>query len=237
MTLRTTGVKVDFHVQKAVRVYTRKAVLSFLIMAGALFGSAGRFDWIGAWILLAAHLITQVVSLKLLDPELLAERSKFQKGTKRWDVPIVLLAAGAMPIATLIVAGLDARYGWTPSFGTSTLLLAAAVFALGWMLILWAMQTNRFFSATVRIQHERSHQVISGGPYRYIRHPGYAGAILFQLAIPFLLSSFWALIPSGLSAVLFILRTALEDRTLQEELSGYADYAARVRSRLVPGLW
>jgi protein-S-isoprenylcysteine O-methyltransferase Ste14 len=99
------------------------------------------------------------------------------------------------------------------------------------------MKSNRFFSATVRIQHERKHQVIAGGPYRYIRHPGYAGIIVFQIATPFLLGSLWALIPSGLSVVLFMLRTALEDKTLRDELSGYAEYAATVRRRLIPGVW
>jgi protein-S-isoprenylcysteine O-methyltransferase Ste14 len=230
-------VQTDQGVEKAVRTYTRKAVVSVLVMAGALFGSAGRLDWTAAWFLVAVHITTQALSIRFLDPELLAERSKFQEGTKGWDVPIVLLAAGATPVATWIVAGLDVRYDWSPAFRPGIHILAGIALILGWLLVLWAMKSNRFFSATVRIQHERKHQVIAEGPYRYVRHPGYAGAIVFQLATPFLLGSTWALIPSILSALLFVVRTALEDRTLHTELGGYPDYAGRVPSRLLPGLW
>jgi protein-S-isoprenylcysteine O-methyltransferase Ste14 len=224
-------------VKQAVRTYARKSAVSVFVMAAALFGGAGRLDWPAAWFLLLTHIITQLVSLKVLDPELLAERSKFQRGTKRWDIPIVLLAAGATPVASWVVAGLDFRYGWSPAFQPWVYLLAGFALIQGWLLVLWAMKSNRFFSATVRIQHERKHQVIAGGPYRYIRHPGYAGIIVFQIATPFLLGSLWALIPSGLSVVLFMLRTALEDKTLRDELSGYAEYAATVRRRLIPGVW
>jgi protein-S-isoprenylcysteine O-methyltransferase Ste14 len=96
---------------------------------------------------------------------------------------------------------------------------------------------NRFFSAVVRIQRDREHTVVTSGPYRLIRHPGYAGALITSLAIPLLLGSLWALIPAALVVCLLILRTALEDRTLQEKLDGYREYAGRVRYRLLPGVW
>jgi protein-S-isoprenylcysteine O-methyltransferase Ste14 len=99
------------------------------------------------------------------------------------------------------------------------------------------MLSNRFFSPTVRIQSDRGHQVISGGPYQIIRHPGYSGWILQMLAAPLALGSWWGLIPGLLSACLYGIRTALEDRTLHRELPGYTDYAARVRYRLLPGIW
>jgi protein-S-isoprenylcysteine O-methyltransferase Ste14 len=99
------------------------------------------------------------------------------------------------------------------------------------------MASNAFFSQIVRIQYDRGHTVVTNGPYRYVRHPAYVGMILFELAMSTLLASWWALIASGLCAILFILRTALEDRTLQAELTGYVDYARQVRYRLLPGIW
>jgi protein-S-isoprenylcysteine O-methyltransferase Ste14 len=114
---------------------------------------------------------------------------------------------------------------------------AFVITALGYSLGTWATLVNRFFSAVVRIQRDRGHTVVSSGPYRLIRHPGYAGAVVTSLATPLLLGSLWALIPAVLAVCTLIIRTALEDRTLQEELEGYHDYTARVRYRLLPGVW
>jgi protein-S-isoprenylcysteine O-methyltransferase Ste14 len=116
-------------------------------------------------------------------------------------------------------------------------LAALLIGILGYALFVWATASNTFFSQIVRIQVERGHTVVTGSPYRTVRHPGYAGAILFELAVPILLASWGALITGGLGAILLILRTALEDRTLQAELAGYMDYARQVRYRLVPGIW
>lgn len=99
------------------------------------------------------------------------------------------------------------------------------------------MNSNPYFYATVRVQEERGHQTITSGPYQYVRHPGYVGAILWIISAPLVLGSWWALIPGGLTAALLIVRTALEDRSLQAELTGYAEYAGRVRYRLLPGVW
>ena len=114
---------------------------------------------------------------------------------------------------------------------------ALAAAALSMALVTWSMASNRFFSSYVRIQKDRGHVVASGGPYRYVRHPGYVGMLGFGLATPLILGSVWALIPAGLTLVVVVVRTALEDRTLQRELEGYQAYAQRVRYRLVPGLW
>jgi len=114
---------------------------------------------------------------------------------------------------------------------------ALAVCALGYALFVWATASNTFFSQIVRIQSERGHTVVTGGPNRHLRHPAYAGAIPYELAAPILLASWWALIAGGLGALLLIVRTALEDRTLQAELPGYREYARRVRVRLLPGVW
>jgi protein-S-isoprenylcysteine O-methyltransferase Ste14 len=108
---------------------------------------------------------------------------------------------------------------------------------LGYVLSSWALLENRFFSGVVRIQKDRGHQVVSTGPYGFVRHPGYAGALLAYLVTPVLLDSTWAFIPAVLMAGVVILRTALEDRTLQEELPGYKDYARKTRYRLLPGIW
>jgi protein-S-isoprenylcysteine O-methyltransferase Ste14 len=114
---------------------------------------------------------------------------------------------------------------------------ALVVAALGYALGTWAMGANAFFSKIVRIQKDRGHAVATGGPYRYLRHPGYLGTIVFELATPIMLGSLWALIPGGLGALLLIIRTVLEDRTLHEELDGYEKYAQKVRYRLLPGIW
>jgi protein-S-isoprenylcysteine O-methyltransferase Ste14 len=108
---------------------------------------------------------------------------------------------------------------------------------LGYALVVWATASNAYFSQVVRLQSERGHAVATGGPYRFVRHPAYIGTILFELAAPILLDSWWALIPGALNAVLFLVRTSLEDRTLRSELEGYQEYASQVRFRLLPGIW
>lgn len=217
-----------------------KGLLAKAVVAAILFLSAGRLDWVMGWAyvgVFAAFDLATAFALLPRSPELLLERSAIQPGTKTWDKVLVRLAAGYLPMAAWIVAGLDVRYGWTTQIGPPQQIAALAVTALGYAVVVWAMAANAFFSATVRIQTERGHTVASGGPYRFVRHPGYVGAILFTLAVPAMLGSLWAFIPSVLSALLYLVRTALEDRTLLEELAGYQDYAARVRYRLVPGIW
>jgi protein-S-isoprenylcysteine O-methyltransferase Ste14 len=114
---------------------------------------------------------------------------------------------------------------------------ALAVILASYAFSSWALIENRFFSSVVRIQKERDHQVVSSGPYRWVRHPGYAGALWLYLATPLFLDSVWAFIPAVLLMAVLVIRTRLEDRTLQEELDGYREYAQRVRYRLFPGIW
>ena len=141
------------------------------------------------------------------------------------------------PFATLIVCGLDVRWSWSPEVGLPVHLAGLALMVLGFAIISWAMVSNPFFSGAVRIQSERGHTVASGGPYRYVRHPGYVGMILHFGSLALVLGSLWALLPALINVALFILRTALEDRTLQAELPGYREYAAQTRYRLLPGVW
>ena len=154
-----------------------------------------------------------------------------------WDRAIVLLGALLLPTVSLIVAGLDHRFGWTAVLPTGVHLSGLVMLAAGYALGAWAMAVNRFFSAVVRIQKERGHAVVTRGPYRLVRHPSYAGGLLATIGIPLLLNSWWALIPASVVVALTIARTALEDRTLQNELPGYSEYAQRTRYRLVPGMW
>ena len=144
---------------------------------------------------------------------------------------------GLIQLARYIVAGLDHRYGWTGDFSSVAQVIALLVCAAGYAVFVWATASNPFFSQIVRVQAERGHHVVAGGPYRYVRHPAYLGGILYELASSVLLASWWSLVVGAFGAMLLILRTALEDRTLQAELSGYADYARAVRARLLPGFW
>jgi protein-S-isoprenylcysteine O-methyltransferase Ste14 len=108
---------------------------------------------------------------------------------------------------------------------------------LGYGLGTWAMVTNAFFSSVARIQEDRDQSVITGGPYRIVRHPAYAGGVVSSIAIPLMLGSFWALIPAGIALIFLVIRTKNEDEMLMEELPGYSDYAQQTRYRLVPGIW
>jgi protein-S-isoprenylcysteine O-methyltransferase Ste14 len=146
---------------------------------------------------------------------------------------LVGLGGGLIPL----IAGLDALFGWSPGFSMGGKILALAVILAGFALGSYALIENRFFSGVVRIQAERGHRVVSSGPYHWMRHPGYAGALLAFLATPVFLDSVWAFLPALAITVLLVIRTRLEDRTLQDELDGYRDYARQVRYRLLPGVW
>jgi protein-S-isoprenylcysteine O-methyltransferase Ste14 len=224
---------------KIILRYTIREAMGLLLLAVALFWSSGRLDWWPAWALIVVMLAwitaTAVVILRF-HPALLADRLGPRRGGKRWDLAIMSII-GLTTLVRLIVAGLDQRYGWSSGIPPTAQVAALVVSALGYALVVWATASNAFFSQVVRIQSERAHVVATGGPYRYVRHPSYLGTILYELAVPILLASWWALIVGVLNAILFVLRTALEDRTLQRELDGYEDYARRVRYRLLPGIW
>ena len=215
-------------------------VVSMVVFVAAFFLLAGRIDWIAGWAYLGLTLCGQsasALSLWRRDPELLRRRAEMGEGTKTWDKTCLGLF-GTAYMAIVLVAALDAgRFGWS----TMPLWLwpvGAGLYALFFGLITWAMAANTFFEKTVRIQHDRGHRVIDSGPYRFVRHPGYVAVLFgFLLPPPLLLGSWWALIPAFVAAALLIVRTALEDRTLRRELSGYEDYAQRVRYRLILGIW
>ncbi len=217
--------------------------MGVVMVAVILFASAWRLDWAMGWALVgvyAAWVGANAVLLIPTSPDLLIERVTRAKDAKAWDTAL-LGVVGLVTLAKYILAGLDVRRGWTarawPGMPLALQIVALVVAALGYALGTWAMTANAFFSKVVRIQEDRQHAVATGGPYRCVRHPGYSGTIAFELATPFMLGSLWALIPGVLVVLLTIVRTALEDRTLQEELEGYPAYARRVRYRLLPGVW
>lgn len=227
-------------VKKGVISWAIKGVLYKAYVAAVLMVSAGRWDWGAGWlyvgIFLAFDLATALAVIPK-DPTLLIERSRSNPGVKSWDRVIMPLSAGVLPLVTWILAGLDDRWSWMPQVSTFWQVLGLCLTVAGYALLVWAMGANAFFSPLVRIQTERNHQVADGGPYQFIRHPGYVGAMLFSVGVPLQLGSWWSLIPGILSIGLFILRTWLEDQTLQEELPGYQAYAQRVKYRLLPGVW
>jgi len=216
--------------------------LVFAIIFGAsLFLSSGQWGWRMAWAYLGLLILSQlIVGIFLIpkNPELVAERTQIKASPEaQWDRPLVGTATVFGPVAMLIVAGLDQRMGWTSQVPEPIQFSALGIAALGSLLTIWAMVSNRFFYGRVRIEKDRGHSVARTGPYQSVRHPGYAGAIVFNLAVPLLLDSMWAFIPAFLIVFVLVLRTALEDQMLIRDLEGYQDYAQQVRHRLLPGIW
>lgn len=164
-------------------------------------------------------------------------RSLESEDVKEWDKVILLFGAIIGPLVIFMITGLDVRFSWSPDIPLLFQSLALIGVIMGYVIGGWAMVANKFFSAVVRIQKERNQIVVSDGPYKVVRHPNYAGAILTLLSTPIMLGSLWAILPVVLVLYLTIVRTHLEDKTLQEELDGYREYSSRVRFRLLPGIW
>ena len=218
-----------------------QVLIAVAALAAMLFLSSWRFDWVMAWVYVGAFalaLMVMVVYQELGNPELLEERSELKprEGVQAWDVILSAIVRVSL-LASYVVAGLDMRFGWRPEIPLAVQIATLALGLLGVSLIVWAMAANRYAVVYARIQKERGHAVATTGPYRFVRHPFYVGTITFSLAVPVALGSPWALISGGLAALLFVVKTALEDRMLQVGLEGYREYAGRVRYRLVPGVW
>lgn len=210
------------------------------ILSALLFLPAGRLDWWMAWVFMGTYILAVyfgVAFLQKSDPELVAERQQVKIDVKTWDKVITSLFSLVFIPLTLVTSGLDQRFGWSTPFPMAIQILGLIVGLLCMMLIFWGMSANTHFESYVRIQEDRDHKPITSGPYRFVRHPGYVGMALSALILPLILGSWWALIPGGIAAILIIIRTALEDRTLQAELPGYKEYAQQTRYRLIPGIW
>ena len=204
--------------------------------------SGSDLGWWQGWlysILIVAIGIGSRVLAERKHPGLMAERSKLGKdqNVKPWDKILAPLMAVSTTFPLLLVAGLDHKFGWSPEFSIGLNILGFILIALGYSFATWAIVENRFFSSMVRIQMERGHVVCDSGPYKIVRHPGYAGNLLPLPGIAMALSSVFAIIPMIAAIVIILIRTTLEDRTLREELAGYEEYASRVRYRLIPGVY
>ena len=209
-----------------------------IVFAGVVFTNAVQLGWTLGWIyvgIVAATFAINLVCLRLWNPELIRRRMRVSKFSKTWD-KVWAVMFGLAVIAIYVAAVMEARDRISSAPGTAWL-LGLAIFVPGWTLAIWSMVVNPFFEKTVRIQSDQGHRVIDTGPYAYIRHPGYVGFSGWMLSTPLLLASNWAFVPALITVVLLVIRTALEDRTLHEELPGYPAYASRVRFRLIPGIW
>jgi protein-S-isoprenylcysteine O-methyltransferase Ste14 len=219
-----------------------KSIGALMSLGLLLFTLAGEVTILGFWIYLATAIIYQLVSLLIIVPKYpayiaLDEARKAKRAdVKTWDKVLLWGLAGA----TFVMYGLAALDLGHLHIGQLSIWFAipgVALYLISSMLNQWAMVHNPHFERGVRIQLEREHRVAQTGPYRYVRHPGYLGSILFYLAFPLISGSLLAWCGGALGMLGILVRTSLEDKTLQQELSGYAEYAREVRYRLVPHVW
>ena len=217
-------------------------ILTHLVIPLILLACGGDFSWWQAWVFSVLIFLAGIGGRFLAEkrhPGILAERASTERArnAKPWDKILAPLMAISFSFPLVIVAGLDHRNGWTTLFPTWLNISGLGIIALGYAFAAWAIVENRFFSTTVHIQTDRGHSVCNSGPYRIVRHPGYAGNLLAVAGIIMALNSMWTLIPAVAALVIAVIRTTLEDKTLHEELPGYRDYATHVRYRLFPGIY
>ena len=217
-----------------------RLLAAFLVMSAAFFGSAGTVAWFEAWLYMAIQFSFWAVTglwLKKHNPQLLKDRMVFLKGeTRGWD-RIIIIVSTILFVPYLLLPGFDAvRYQWSSvPLPVSVAGFAGVIVSL--LLFFAVLRENTYLSRFVEIQKEKGHKVITTGPYRYVRHPMYAGLIVLLYSLPLALGSLWTLVPASVLTVIFVIRTYLEDQTLREELEGYQAYSARVKYRLLPGIW
>lgn len=214
--------------------------LFILAMGALLFGAAGTLHWPGAWVFLVTSAVIGPACglwLARTDPGLLAERMRL---TAREEQPAAdkrfMLIFVVVAFLWFVAMGLDRRFGGGDA-GVPLIVIGVAMYVVSTGLVMWVFRTNSFAAPVVKVQAERDHHVISSGPYAVVRHPMYASIMLFFAGVPLMLGSWWGLGFLPLFFLLFAIRTRIEERALTTGLPGYADYAARVRYRLVPGLW
>lgn len=232
--------------EKTDKKITIRSIIGFigylLLSPIILFANAGTLNWPIAWIYFGLSIVfaagTRILVFRK-NPDLLEERARYRDSgnVKSWDTLIIPVAAIIGPVAIFVIAGQDRRLNWTSFFPPWAQYTSLGIAFLGMIVSSWAMLENRFFSAVVRIQTDRGHTVCDSGPYKAVRHPGYAGGILFYLMTPVILDSLWAFIPMIVAVAFTVFRTVMEDKTLKAELEGYEEYAMKTRYRLVPGIW
>lgn len=218
------------------------SIITYLLIPLVLLISGWDLGWWQGWIYSALIVIAGIgprMWAEKRHPGLMAERGKLGKdqNVKSWDKVLAPLMAVSLSFLLVIVAGLDHHFGWSPEFPLWLNILGFILIVSGYTFAGWALAENRFFSTMVRIQTDRGHKVCDSGPYRIVRHPGYAGNILALPGMVLAFGSVWTIIPVIVALIIAVIRTALEDKTLQEELPGYRDYVLRVRYRLIPGVF
>ena len=229
----------DNRIKKSGVVYIIRIHAQFLIMAVAYFIAAGSLNIGRAWLYFGIAAVTYFVSSLILiknNPGLINERAKKRENTKSWDKALLSLYLLIGFLGTHIVAGLDSRFEWS-NMDMIYIIPGAVLYIVAAYIQIISMLANKYFEATVRIQSDREQQLVKDGPYKIVRHPGYASVFMSFTAIPFMIGSFYALICTAAVFIIMFTRTALEDITLQKELPGYSQYSEEVKFKLIPGIW
>lgn len=225
--------------EKGLFVWGLRMIIYLVISTVIIFLIAGDWGWLGGWWYAGLQITNTIFSGILLfadHPELLARRKEVGQGTPKWDKVLAPLMAYSTLLIS-IIAALGHRFG-QPWERPIWLLIAALLCAtVGHIITIRSMRKNAFFEGTVRLQDDQGHQVVTDGPYRWVRHPGYVGLTLYNIAVPVVMASLWGFVGVGLFLIVLVWRTAKEDQFLRERLPGYADYAKQTRWRLVPGIW
>lgn len=216
-----------------------RGILSYGLIVTLTFICAGRLNYWQGWIYNGLNIIFVLLTYYYLSDNtgLIAERLKPGEGMKSWD-KIYFMVSSPSYFVMIILSALDVgRFGWTPKLPLLGVIVGILLYIIGQSIFLWAKKSNKFFSTVVRIQKERGHKVCKGGPYAYVRHPGYISGIMYTFATPLVLGSFWGLTINLFTIVPLLVRTYLEDKTLQKELDGYFEYTKEVKYRLIPKIW
>ncbi len=222
---------------KSLGILLLRSIFLFGLIICLTFLGAGRLDYWQGWVYNGSNIIFLILSYLLLPRDLVEERLDPKEGMKKWD-KIFYGISTPVYFVTLILSVLDGgRFDWEPRISIPVVIIGIVLYITGQAIILWAKRSNRFFSPVVRIQTDRGQTVCKEGPYGFVRHPGYMGGLIYAIVSPLVLNSFWGLAPTLISIVLTIIRTSLEDKTLQKELPGYQEYTKEVKYRLLPGIW
>lgn len=216
-----------------------RVILYLMFLGGVIFLLAGSFRWTMGWVLWGIFCLVNILSVIIvpIDKGLMEERTIMKDDVKEWDKRLTRIPSVLFPFGLIVVGALDHRFDWSGEFAPWLIFTGIVVGIIGYLISLWAARVNKFYARYVRIQKERGHHTITSGPYQFIRHPGYVGLSLFCLAVPVIMESVWTYIPVVLIVLALVIRTYFEDRTLIQELPGYADYAQKTRYRFIPGIW